>query len=305
MILDPNVTNKRIINTYTQLLSRCEKIHQNNYDYSKVVFKGMESKVLLICNSCSNEFYQHMSSHLRGNGCPNCHQSKKTRLSTTSKFIHKANKIHKDFYQYEEAVYVNSKTKVKITCPKHGLFLQIPNSHLLGNGCPTCALENTHKSLQYTTKDIVLKANHVHNYYYCYSESVYTGIVNKMEIICPLHGSFYQIVSDHLKGRGCPSCAVTGFKTTLPGTLYYLKITTDHGELYKIGITNLSVEQRFKVSDKKLITVLSETVYENGQDAYDEEQRILKKFKDFKYVGPDVLSSGNTELFTIDVSSIK
>jgi hypothetical protein len=33
---------------------------------------------------------------------------------------------------------INSNTKIVIICPKHGEFLQTPNSHLNGNGCPAC-----------------------------------------------------------------------------------------------------------------------------------------------------------------------
>ena len=29
---------------------------------------------------------------------------------------------------------------------------------------------------------------------------------NKVEIICPVHGSFYQYPHDHLNGCGCPKC---------------------------------------------------------------------------------------------------
>jgi len=45
------------------------------------------------------------------------------------------------------------------------------------------------------------------------------------------------------------------------------------------------------------------TYYENGQDCYNEEQYILQNFKQLQYRGPDVLTSGNTELFTEDISS--
>lgn len=42
-----------------------------------------------------------------------------------------------------------------------------------------------------------------------------------------------------------------------------------------------------------------------GQDAYDKEQKILKKYKEFKYEGSDVLSSGSMELFTVDIRNLK
>lgn len=52
----------------------------------------------------------------------------KEELKTS--FIQKANIVHKDQYDYSKVEYVNSKTKVGITCPTHGLFYQTPADHL-------------------------------------------------------------------------------------------------------------------------------------------------------------------------------
>ena len=41
--------------------------------------------------------------------------------------------------------------------------------------------------------------------------------------------------------------------------------------------------------------------FEVGKDAYVQEQKILKDFKEYKYNGKDLLVSGNTELFYKDV----
>jgi len=63
-------------------------------------------------------------------------------ISKTQKFIERAIEVHDSFYSYEKAEYINAKTKLIITCPKHGDFLQSPNSHLKGRGCKQCYLEN-------------------------------------------------------------------------------------------------------------------------------------------------------------------
>ncbi len=47
----------------------------------------------------------------------------------------------------------------------------------------------------------------IHNYKYLYTNSIYSGMQRKMNIECKVHGEFYQIVSDHRKGRGCKLCA--------------------------------------------------------------------------------------------------
>ena len=73
-------------------------------------------------------------------GCPKCGnliKGNSIRL-TTDEFIENAKKIHDDKYDYSLVDYKSSHTKIKIICPKHGEFLQKPNAHLNGNGCPIC-----------------------------------------------------------------------------------------------------------------------------------------------------------------------
>ena len=61
--------------------------------------------------------------------------------SSTEDFVKKACIKHPGRYSYENVKYVNWKTKVYITClvEGHGEFLQRPNDHLNGQGCPLCA----------------------------------------------------------------------------------------------------------------------------------------------------------------------
>ena len=57
---------------------------------------------------------------------------------TQEEFIEKAKKKHGDKYDYSLVDYKNIYTKIKIKCKKHGLFEQIPDSHIRGKGCPLC-----------------------------------------------------------------------------------------------------------------------------------------------------------------------
>lgn len=57
-----------------------------------------------------------------------------------------------------------------------------------------------------TTAEFIDKAHIIHHNIYNYSKSVYIVASVKIEIICNIHGSFWQAPNDHLKGRGCPSC---------------------------------------------------------------------------------------------------
>lgn len=125
--------------------------------------------------------------------------------ATKEIFEQKARIVHNNKYSYDDVVYINNKTKVLITCPKHGNFLQTPNKHLLGRGCPKCKSENFGKSLRSTLDQFIEKAKAVHGNTYDYSFVKYTTSRNKVLIICPIHGEFWQTPQAHLRS-GCPQC---------------------------------------------------------------------------------------------------
>ena len=58
---------------------------------------------------------------------------------TAEEFIIKAIKVHNNNFIYNKVKYINSRTKVTITCPIHGDFEQLPSGHLNGYGCPGCS----------------------------------------------------------------------------------------------------------------------------------------------------------------------
>ena len=54
------------------------------------------------------------------------------------KFIIRCKEIHNNKYDYSLVDYVDYITKVKIICPKHGVFKQSPIDHWKQSGCPSC-----------------------------------------------------------------------------------------------------------------------------------------------------------------------
>jgi protein-arginine kinase activator protein McsA len=64
---------KREKDTTESFISKAKKVHQNKFDYSKVVYKDTNTKVPIMCNECGNTFYQVPNSHLQGHGCWHCH----------------------------------------------------------------------------------------------------------------------------------------------------------------------------------------------------------------------------------------
>ena len=124
-----------------------------------------------------------------------------------SNFINKANLKHNFKYDYSKSIYKNAKTKVIISCKEHGDFLQTPDNHLQGQGCQHCRNFNTSKRSRKSKEVFEKEANLVHNFKYDYTKSVYEGSAIKLEIICSIHGSFFQKPSHHVnRKQGCPSC---------------------------------------------------------------------------------------------------
>lgn len=66
-------SNKIKITTET-LIENFKKIHNNTYNYDKVVYIGPKGKVIINC-PLHGDFLQIPSSHLRGCGCPRCKNS--------------------------------------------------------------------------------------------------------------------------------------------------------------------------------------------------------------------------------------
>lgn len=127
------------------------------------------------------------------------------------KFILKARERHGDKYDYSKVEYVNSITKVCIICPEHGEFWQEPAAHVRGNSCPKCANLNRGSYKRWDKDEFVYRALLVHGTKYTYEKVKYVNNNTKVEITCPIHGSFWQLPSAHvLNGQGCPKCAGKG-----------------------------------------------------------------------------------------------
>ena len=58
-----------------------------------------------------------------------------------------------------------------------------------------------------TTDLFISKARKIHGSKYDYSKVVYKNSQTKIEIICPIHGSFFQKPNNHIHGKkGCTKC---------------------------------------------------------------------------------------------------
>ena len=188
--------------TKEEFIEKSKAIHGNRYDYSRVNYKDNKTKVCIIC-PIHGEFWQRPNNHLSGQGCPYCGG---THKYTTEEFIKKAKEIHGDKYDYSKVKYSGWKNKVKIICPIHGEFEQIPFDHLRGHGCVKCMGDEISKNKTKPYTLFVEEALKKHNSKYTYDITTYVNRSVKMKINCPIHGEFWQTPHNHLSGQGCPYC---------------------------------------------------------------------------------------------------
>lgn len=123
--------------------SMAREVHGDRYDYSKVVFTQAKDEVEIVCKE-HGSFWQPITKHIRvSNHCPKCARALVASKMSKSieQFRAEATEFHKGLYIYDDAEYITVSTKLKIfctTCQSH--FMQTPNSHLRGKGCPRCCV---------------------------------------------------------------------------------------------------------------------------------------------------------------------
>lgn len=286
--------------TTEEFISKAKKVHSNTYDYSNSIYIKSKEKIIITCPIHGN-FRQKPNSHLQGQGCPKCNKPEK--LDTT-KFIEKANIVHNNYYSYEKANYTIGKDKITITCPKHGDFIQTAEVHLQGSGCMLCRNEAISKRCRKDINDFIKEATSVHNNKYDYSLVEYTTTETKVTIICPKHGKFLQTPHDHLSGHGCRSCGNesknSGFDGNKQAILYYLYLPEYN--LYKIGITNRTIKDRYKTESNTDYIVIRKWEFSKGSIAYYLEQKIKTELSKWLYKGNKIFKyNSNTEIFSVDI----
>ena len=200
---------------------------------------------------------------------------------TTKDFIARAQKVHGNKYDYSKAHYINAKTKLTIICPIHGPFQQDPSNHLAGKGCPICAGNKPN-----TTQTFIDKAKKVHGNKYDYSQVHFTKNNQKVKIICPKHGPFWQEANSHLQGHGCPQCKAEAMRNVKhPERGEQIR----QGTLAKYGVKNvMQVPELLSKNEQAKITNRSYHASKPENKAYEllvnyfGKDDVIRQHKDLK-----------------------
>ena len=272
-----------------------------NYDFSSFEYKGTQVKSTVLCEN-GHKFSITPNDLLTGYGCRECSKEKATgRPSNKITDIDINTLLNRNIFIRKED-YINSNSKIEAEClicdyKWNVRYISLSN----GTGCPECAKKSIRNKLKIPFKEAVNRARDIYGSTYFYVEETYVNMKTPMKIVCYKHGGFFTSIQSHcrtIRPSVCKEChpPTSGFDKQKESILYSIRI----GDLYKIGITNRNVDQRYSKSDKNLFSNIIE-IPMSGIDAFEKEKDLKNKYSEYKYNGEDILDSGNTELFTIDI----
>ncbi len=241
-----------------EFVEKLKKLYKDNYDYSETDYFSYKKKVSVRCLKHDCVFQRLPETLLKGVGCPKCEQDeiekyqknkvdalKKRRVIRESiamkrkkalkirgeqkrgmrydiaRFVKIAREIHGEAYYYKDIEIKNLTTPITIHCNYHNYdFVQTPQKHLLGQGCPKCI--GRHR----TTKDFINEAICIHGDRFDYSHVHYKDCYHKVEILCKKHNKKFCVLPiKHLEGQGCPECCKSALELRL---IAYLSENTDY-----------------------------------------------------------------------------
>ena len=198
--------------TVDRFVEECDKVHGNKYDYGKVILPNLNAVVTIVC-STHGEFKQRAYSHLKGHGCKKCMtgvaKGRGNHIYDTEWFVRRAKEKHGDNFCYDISEYLDSTSRITITCREHGSFSQVARDHLNGHGCPKCVSRTLSDRNRKTISEFISEAIKIHSAKFDYSCVDYVNQATPVTIICPIHGEFQQSPKHHLRGQGCPKCHIS------------------------------------------------------------------------------------------------
>lgn len=301
------MSNSSKTRTTQQAIIDFNSVHGNRYDYSKYQYLSSRKKGIVICRTHGDFQMSYDKHYTAKQNCPNCAKNKK---QDTEKCIELFNKKHGSRYDYSLVDYKGNRVAVKIICSVHGVFEQEPISHKNGRNCPDCSREKSIIKFEDILKDFHI----IHGDYYVYDEKSYTKAENKMRIICPIHGEFFQRASQHKMGKGCKQCTMyhgwgktpylsRSHKYNGKSNLYICEMINSDERFIKVGIAYDGFKCRYKARERRKYNINLIAEY-NGEAEliWDLETQILRSMHEYKYK-PLSKFDGSTEcLSDIDKS---
>lgn len=169
------------------ILDRKNKIESNNLEIISFTELNFEEEIICKCLSCRHEIignYRTLS--YKKFKCKFC------ILNSTSELV-KNNQI--------KIVNIEGQN-VHVLCKKGHEYKQDRRNLLAGKNCAKCYREGR----IFSKEDIQEKILQVHGDYYKYNFDNFKNLHSKIEIKCQKNHIFFQKISNHIQGKGCPIC---------------------------------------------------------------------------------------------------
>jgi len=120
-----------------EFIKRSILIHNDKYDYSKMVYSNLLVKIEIICPN-HGSFWILPENHIRQkSGCQKCARENHKLTEISKERLVRIQSTHNNKYSYEDLKVVNG--FINIICPEHGEFRQRIYAHEKGHGCSKCS----------------------------------------------------------------------------------------------------------------------------------------------------------------------
>ena len=145
--------------TTEQFKNQLKKEHPNLELISE--YNGNKKDVIVKCKIHNYSFHTTPNRLHAGNGCKLCYDDRrgdKTR-KPLEQLKEEIRLVHGDKYDLDKIEYINNKTDITLTCPKHGDFNINPLKLLSGQGCNECNNSKLEEfiSIQLKSKNILFE----------------------------------------------------------------------------------------------------------------------------------------------------
>lgn len=200
------------------------------------------SKAVINCR-IHGEWSATFDNFTRGTRCPGCANDKRCtpHLERELQLRTLATKDGFTFMRWTDNC-SRWNSKAVIRCKDHGEWsVTVGNFVDGGKRCPGCgyakrATKRRTPKIECEFKIAKLAEND--GFAFVGWDGEYKNCDSKAIINCVNHGTWSASVDNLMRGKRCPGCAVTGYASNKPGTLYAL--LSDCGSMIKIGISNQS-----------------------------------------------------------------
>lgn len=221
---------------YTQetFEKRVKEVHGDSIDVSNFKYINSITTGEARCNICGNVWKPRADVLIRGCGCRKCFDKRHSDAKTIP-FKEIQEKI--SGVTLNEETYIDTKHHCEAKCNKCG-NIWYPHVRDLINGsrCPKCAKKSAREKMEVVyarrrkpkeerlSKDelkeinrqkyldsFIRRANDKFSNKFKYNKGSFVNMRTKMEITCPIHGTFFQSPKQHLSTEfGCRECGIEG-----------------------------------------------------------------------------------------------